>query len=737
MPAILFLSGAFALDSLFCVLLKRFFFGFPVWIWLVVVAAHLVVSLFWMRFERQNYRFFIVLGKLLIFSFITALLISYQVQKKDGEVRNELVKNLIVTTPVTNPFNYAGTQDDTVKVDRFFSGVYSDQTLPIGYAWVVKSERHLDREVIMRHPDETALSSFAYYVNGRLVDLYGGFNYQMDVNSYFDDIRYDEKHSCIIANNYRHFFYPVSENEVIVVSHRLTSQFSLLAAFSFYFIIYIIYYVMILLVARPFIRMARPLSLYNNMLWSGMLLLLVVGVALSALSIFHTISRWSDDRAGFVKVKIGKVQLDLNRSVGQLTQVRNSRSVQEMDSLLSVLSKQYDLLVSVYDINGRMLYSASTDLIAQPREMPDDVMEMMQSGYSYFQTREVTDYKHILCIYKVLQDERGEVVGYLSGADIRNRFATYLKISNLITKHLYFFAWLILLSLIASFLIYFIIYRVIGALGNSMRKRNRPYSPIRLDWEVNEEIGALIQEHNQMVDELRANAVEMAKSEREAAWREMALEIAHEVKNPLTPMRLKMQMLQKAWLNSRPDIGNRIGEATDEVIRQTDVLSEVSDTFLEFAMSQAGVNTDNDVRKELIELVDELPGFVSANYELHVGPRPEYRALIDRNLFRQMVRNLVRNAYHNRPEHGRLNVILSLGDDEDPAFWLMTFAANDLGLDRTAETDVFSVKFSSVNCGYSLCLPIVKNIVVSFNGEISFENDRDSGTKFFIKIPKL
>ena len=408
-----------------------------------------------------------------------------------------------------------------------------------------------------------------------------------------------------------------------------------------------------------------------------------------------------------------------------------------MDSALSNLSKQYDLLLSVYDADGRLMYSASTDLIEQPDVMPAAVREAMQEGNSYFRTRDYTDYKDIFRIYKVVMDERGEVVGYLSGADVRNRFANDIKMSNMITSHLYFFAWLILLSLVSSFLIYFIVYRSMGALGSSMRKRKGPYSPIRLDWEVNEEIGSLIREHNQMVDELRANAVEMAKSEREAAWREMALEIAHEVKNPLTPMRLKMQMLQKAWLNSRPDIGNRIGEATDEVIRQTDVLSEVSDTFLEFATSQAGVNVDNDVRKVLIELVDELPGFVPASYELQVGPRPEYRALIDRNLFRQMVRNLVRNAYHNRREHGRLNVTLTLGDDEDTAFWLMTFAANDLGLDLTGEADVFSVKFSSVNCGYSLCLPIVKNIVVSFNGDISFETNRDSGTKFFIKIPKL
>ena len=737
LPSILFICGAFLLNGLFCIVGRQFFFGFPVWIWLMFVALHLAVALLGMRFDRQNYRFFVVVGEILIFSFITSILILYHVQKKEGEIRKQLVENLITTTPISAPFCISEMQDDTVTVGRFFDDVYSSQNLPIGYAWVVKSERHLDRDAIMRHPDETAQTSFAYYADGRLMDQYGGFDYVLDAASYLDDIRYDAKHNCIIENGYRHFFYPVSDREMVVISYRITSQFSLLAAFSFYFIAYILFYVMVVLVGRPFIRMVRPLSLYNNLLWSGMLLLLIVGGALSSLSIYHSISRWSGDRAGLVKVKIGKVESDLNRSFGQLEQVRVSRSVQEMDSILSALYKQYDLLVSVYDTNGRMLYSASTDLIEQPKEMPAGVLAMMQSGYSYYRVKESTDYKNILCIYKVIQDDRGSVVGYLSGADIRNRYAALIKISNLITKHLYFFAWLILLSLASSFLIYFIIYRSMGALGSSMRKRNRPYSPIRLDWEVNEEIGALIQEHNQMVDELRANAVQMAKSEREAAWREMALEVAHEVNNPLTPMRLKMQLLQKAWVNGRSDIGNRIVEATDEVIRQTDALAEVADTFSEFASSQVGMNTDNDLRKLLLELTDELPGFVPATYNLRIGPRTEYRALIDRNLFRQMVRNLVRNAYHSRPASGRLSVTLTLDDDEDAAFWLMTFAANDCGLDLTGDEDVFSIRFSSVNCGHSLCLPIVKNIVVSFNGEIAFETSRESGTKFAIKIPKL
>ena len=733
LPSLLFIAGIFALNFLFCVVCKSLFFGFPVWLWQLFLFAHIVISLLGMRHERRNYRFFIVVGKILVFAFITASLVLYQGQKRDGEARKQLVDKLVVSTQGLT----VGGEPQGDAEDVFSGGVYSERVLPIGYAWVVKSARHLDRQVIMSHPDETALTSFAYYVDGRLVDLYGGFDYMLDLDSYLDDIRFDTKHSCLIANGYRHFVYPVSEGETVIVSHRLTSQFSLLAAFSFYFIVYMLFYALTLLVVRPFIRMARPLSLYNNLLWLVIFLLMIVGVGMSTLSIHYSYNRWENDRAGLIKVKLGKVERDLYRASRRMNLPSPCVENVGMDSVLEKLLGRYDLFIAVYDTEGRRICRAYTDLAVQSKVLSASVLASMRNGNSYCRTRECTDYRDVFCLYKVIMDGRGEVLGYLSGADIRNRYTNNIKMSDLITKHLHFFGWLILLIIVTSGLIYVIIYRSMGGLEMAMRRRNRPYSPIRLDWEVNEEIGALVREHNEMVDELRRNAVQMAKSERETAWREMALEISHEVRNPLTPMRLKMQMLQKVLLSGSPDLRRRIIEATDEVIRQTDTLAEVADTFSEFAGSQAGVNEDTDIRKVLAELADELPGLVHAHYDFRFGPLPEYRALVDRRLFRKMITYLVKNSDHNRMEHGRLEVTVMLDESDEAAFWLLSFAANDRGLDHTDEASVFTVKFSHENCGHSLCLPIVKNIVVSFNGTLTFETGPQSGTKFFIKIPKL
>ena len=739
LPTFLLVACAFAFYVVFCFLCKPLFFGFPVVIWLIFIVVYMAFSFMGMMYGRQNYRFFIVLGHILLFSFILSLLVSYHVQKNHGMVRRELVDKLITSLPGDSRFP-DGVSRDSVSpgsVDDFFDRVYSSQTLPIGFAWVVKSGRHLDRDVIMSYPDETAQSSFAYYVDGRLVDQYGGYDYNLCEDVYLNNIRYDNRHDCIILNGYQHYVYKISDNELVIVSHRVTSQYSLLSAFSFYFIVNLLFFLLTLLVKRPFIRVSRPLSLYSNLLWLVLVTMLFVGIAFCGLSVYHYMSRWEGDRVGLIKSKLGKAQIELNKSVGQLAQIKQSRGEEEMNAILSRLTKQYDLYLALYDEGGRRLYYSPTDRVLQPLCLPDPVMEMMRTGNTYCRVRELTDYRDTYHIYKAVMDEKGNVVGYFSGADVRNRYANDIKVSNLISRQLHFFAWVILFFAVSSFLFYFIIYRSMGALRNAMRKRNRPYSPIRLDWEVNEEIGALIQEHNQMVDELRANAVQMAKSERETAWREMALEIAHEVKNPLTPMRLKMQMLQKAWLSNRPDIGDRICDAADEVIRQTDALAEVSDTFSEFAASQSCVNSDMDVRKLLEEQVGELQTLVPARCSLKIGSRPEYRALVNRDHFRQMMLNLVKNAYHNRREHGRLSVTIVLDDAPDDAYWLLTFASDDRGFDRTDEASVFSVKFSPENCGHSLCLPIVKNIVVSFNGEITFETSPESGTKFFIKIPKL
>lgn len=733
----LIVASVVTVYNLLFILLPTPFEGVPIWVWLLFIDLYVFVTIIWSDFERMDYRFFAVISKILIITSFISLFIGYYVQEHNEVVVEQLVSELVVSSPdsLCRCDNCSGGINDASGYSELFNNVYGNTTLPMTYAWVVKSQNHLNRQVLENYPYETTHMSIAYYLNGLLIDQYGENDYKINADEYLLQLEKD-KDRFYNAGHY-HRLFPIGKSGLIVVSYPEKTRYNWIAAASFYFITFLFFYGITFFLSRLFIRGRQPLSLYANFLWTQLAILLFVGLCLCILSVRYTVQRWDNDLKCMAKVKIGKAQMELARNCGQMDFVRQNISSEKMNAILQELSEQYQLMLSVYDLNGQLLYASPTSILPEFKWMSPFAHIALMRGNTYWYEKDHTDRIDILRVYKMVLDEHGVCTGYIVGSDLRNKFSKEEKVSYLITRHLYFFAWLILASILFSFLFYAIIHGVMGKLGTAIRNRNKPYSPIRLDWEVNEEIGILVKEHNQMVDEIRANAIKMAKSERETAWREMALEISHEVKNPLTPMRLKMQMLQKMWLRGSSDIGSRISDAADEVIRQTDALSEVADIFSEFASSQAGVNKQEDMRVLLSELSSELPSFIAAHYDFRIDAYPHYYALVDRNLFKKMIINLVKNAYHNRQEHGKLDVTITINDDSDPSFWLLSFGSNDKGLDYTDVDSVFSVKFSHGNRGHSLCLPIVKNIVTSFNGEITFATVRGSGTEFFIKIPKL
>ena len=104
-----------------------------------------------------------------------------------------------------------------------------------------------------------------------------------------------------------------------------------------------------------------------------------------------------------------------------------------------------------------------------------------------------------------------------------------------------------------------------------------------IEWKKNDEIGGLIREYNKMVAKLVESASALAKSEREGAWREMARQVAHEIKNPLTPMKLSIQYLQKANNSDAPNVKELTANVAKTLVEQIDHLSKIASDFSQFA----------------------------------------------------------------------------------------------------------------------------------------------------------
>lgn len=733
---LLFCGIAFALE---CLVILTFFpkIGTIASVFILIAQFVFILgSVLFILLLRNRSQFMMVVETIVLFSTVVALLLSKVNAVKSSEQRDKFLSELLEEKELYDQDE--GLDDEAI--DSIYNSVYHMDMPVLGNDWIVQSPKHLNRSYLTENSLLPACYAFAYMVDGRLVDQFGMFDYQLTDEYYPSAIQSDSMPQGIDQRGYIHYPYQINAHEKLIVSERKETSFDFASAFALYFIAYVFFYLIVAAFITVFLRIdAFPRSLYNNLLWTSLVALLVITLVGSVLSLVTYSRGVNIELQERGRVTMAAVQRSFIRTEGGFE--RGSKMYPDSAAVcnhrLTELSRDFHVQINFYDKNGKVFLSSDKQALSSGLQLTEEAKKHFALNYPYYYSTVREGNVTAITIYKVIVDPNGATIGYASCKDVKNAYIIDFEKSIWISKYLRLYSLMILLSFLASLLIYFIVLRSMRSVRQALAVRRGKNSPIRLDWNENEEIGKLIQEHNRMVEELRKDAEQLAKSARETAWRDMAQEVAHEIKNPHTPMRLKMQMLERAWKNQRPDFDKRLTDTTEEILHQVDVLTEVADIFSQFASTQQSINRIENLKMLLLDFQSTLNGNLNTNYSVQIDESHDFHAMVDKKLFRQMLENLVMNADNNRNEDGKLSVVISLQEDADTRYWLLHFAANDRGLDEENLSLVFSVQFSSSNCGYSLCLPIVKNIVVGFHGEISFKTEKNVGTEFFIKIPKL
>jgi nitrogen fixation/metabolism regulation signal transduction histidine kinase len=258
-------------------------------------------------------------------------------------------------------------------------------------------------------------------------------------------------------------------------------------------------------------------------------------------------------------------------------------------------------------------------------------------------------------------------------------------------------------------------------------RKNEPIA-----WQGNDEIGRLVNEYNKMIDELENSAELLARSERESAWREMAKQVAHEIKNPLTPMKLSIQHLQRAMLEGRPGVEQLANRVSATLIEQIDNLNHIASEFSNFAKMPS-------VENEVFDIADVARSVVHLfNEEAHCdvsyhGPTEPVWVYADKNQVLRGFNNLVKNATQAIPDgrKGKVAVMVEM------ARGMVTIAVQDngTGISDEQKHKVFVPNFTTKGSGTGLGLAITRQIIENAGGSIWFESTVNVGTTFFVKLP--
>ncbi len=244
------------------------------------------------------------------------------------------------------------------------------------------------------------------------------------------------------------------------------------------------------------------------------------------------------------------------------------------------------------------------------------------------------------------------------------------------------------------------------------------------------EIHHLVNSYNDMVDQLKGSAVKLAEIERKHAWREMARQVAHEIKNPLTPMRLTMQSFEYGFDPEDPNIRQKVKDLSKSIIQQIDTMDSIASAFSNFAQMPVQKKEDLNV----VNLIGNTLKIFSEDYINFSSEKDEIRAFVDKVQINRVVTNLVANAIHavqdvNEP---RIDVIL----EDDKNTFKIIVKDNGKGIAEKDADMIFEPKFTTKTSGMGLGLPMVKNIVEAYNGEITFKSEKGKGTVFTVILPK-
>ncbi len=291
-----------------------------------------------------------------------------------------------------------------------------------------------------------------------------------------------------------------------------------------------------------------------------------------------------------------------------------------------------------------------------------------------------------------------------------------------------------LMLLLAIGLAYFIskyITRSLETISDMMERTDltKQNKKIHID-KPGEEIEKLIASYNAMIDELGQSAAKLAKSEREQAWREMAKQVAHEIKNPLTPMRLSVQSFERKFNPNDPEIEQKVKEYSNTLIQQIDTMSSIASAFSNFAEMPAQQNETLNVAK-IVKLALDI---FNEDYIHFISEEDEIIAKLDRTQLIRVVTNLVKNAIQAVPEVTSPRILVSVAKEGDMV--KISVADNGIGIEPDHEDKIFEPKFTTKTSGMGLGLGMVKNIVETYKGSINFTSQPGKGTVFCVKFPR-
>jgi two-component system, NtrC family, nitrogen regulation sensor histidine kinase NtrY len=672
----------------------------------------------------------------------------YNTDSATYQTLNTLVEEQSETSPFPNIYLYESGMDrfgylvrQPLVQDSAVAGYLFITSMPVS----VKTQA-LAPELFKPLQDSalgTARYSYAVYQSGNL--LYSTRNFPF-TTAISPKKRLLSDYEVENRNGYSLLWHNADNRRLIVVvkSQGLFSE--LLTLFAYLFGCFIVVYLLESLVGRLLSGSYHlqpqfsfmPTSIRGKIRRTVIAVSMVSFILIGVVTVGFFRSRYQTATSNRLSELAMQVENDL-KVYGNLEDLFSNASALPGDatagSTISLLAELLTVDINLFDAGGNLLATslpAVYDGAILSRKMnPTAYYQMAVRHLVQFQQTEMIGQLSYQGIYLPVRTTSGATIGFINVPYYASQVEVNQEISNFLVTLVNLIAFVAIIAGIIAFFItnsitssFFIIGQKMNAI--SLGNANDP-----IMWNRNDEIGILVQQYNIMLQKLDESARKLASSEREYAWREMAKQVAHEIKNPLTPMKLNLQYLQRQINNGAPNAMQTANRMADTLVAQIDHLNQIASDFSQLARI-------NVARVERFNIHDELRQIVTL-YQMDSHFQLTWRCIeapvlidADRTQINRLFTNLIKNAGEAVPDSP---AIITIQETLEAETVLVAITDNGPGIPEEMQAQLFRPNFTTKSSGTGLGLAICKDIAEGAGGSIWFQSGNDHPTTFFVRLP--
>jgi two-component system, NtrC family, nitrogen regulation sensor histidine kinase NtrY len=579
--------------------------------------------------------------------------------------------------------------------------------------------------------------SFSKYINGNLVLRTGDFPYDKT-----DAVYVDKEYDYRIFNmeGYKHVLYK-NGNITVVISERRVNTVDVVISFAYIFaFILLVSNIVLMLITRPDLKTLFYFNFRQKLQISFIGILLFSFISVGILTAFFSVRQYQSRHLENIKEKINSIYAELESKLSmepELSADWRDAANASLNELLIKLSNIFNTDINLYAVNGSLMATS------RPEVFYRDLTSRRLNNEAYINLKDLTKSEYIqsekiasleyVSAYVPFYNDKDKLLAYLNLPYFRMQSVLAREISNVIVAVINFTLLLIVLTMSFAVIISGRLTSPLTMLSKGLASVELGKRSEHLSYSGHDEISEMVKQYNTMVDELQDSATKLANSEREFAWREMAKQVAHEIKNPLTPMKLNIQQLYKSWKDGIPGFEKKLERFTNNQIEYIETLSSIASAFSSFAKMPGA----NPVEVNLYDQINTtLELFKNAdNIVFRVNWPQENKVVVfaDKEHLNGIFSNLIKNAIQSVPP-GRDGIVrISSVVKGDKV--VVSISDNGTGIPEELKANLFTPNFTTKSSGMGLGLSIVKRLVESANGKVWFESVQNKGAEFFVELP--